>query len=49
MQGQPHGEGVYQFKPVEYDDLKQYSGSWVASQPHGFGKAIYNNGDIYEG
>jgi hypothetical protein len=27
----------------------QYSGAWQFSQPHGYGKAIYNNGDIYEG
>lgn len=49
MQGQPQGEGTYQYRPIDYDDIKTYSGSWLLSQPHGFGRATYNNGDVYEG
>jgi hypothetical protein len=29
--------------------MKEYTGSWQLSKPHGYGKAVYNNGDVYEG
>ena len=47
--GEFTGEGKLITKAKNEDDMLEYEGSWQYSLPHGKGRAIYKNGDRYEG
>ncbi|CAM9417561.1 unnamed protein product [Chrysoparadoxa australica] len=42
----PEGEGIHKYTSGQ---LQVYSGSWHKGQRHGYGNAIYTNGESFEG